>query len=48
MKKKIKERNSAQRKAAQTQNINDWEEYKKIRNCINNTQKQEELGKKKS
>ena len=40
-KERIKKRNRAQRKAAETQNSEDWEIYKKLRNSITSTLKQE-------
>ena len=38
-KQKIKERDKAQEKASVTKNIEDWEEYKRLRNTVNNTLK---------
>ena len=38
-KQKIKERDKAQEKASVTKNTEDWEEYKRLRNTINNTLK---------
>ena len=40
-KKKIRERNEAQKKASETKLANDWDEYKKLRNSINNSLKSE-------
>ena len=40
-KEKIKERDTAQKKAAETQNAEDWESYKHLRNYINNRVKVE-------
>ena len=40
-KKKIKERNEAQKKASETKLTKDWDEYKKLRNSINNSLKSE-------
>ena len=40
-KERIKKRNTAQRIAAETQNIEDWQEYKKLRNSITKTLQQE-------
>ena len=41
MREMIKQRDAAQKKAVETQNNDDWEYYKKIRNSLNNIQKQE-------
>ena len=40
-KKKIKERNEAQKKASETKLTKDWDKYKKLKNSINNSEKSE-------
>ena len=40
-KNKIKARNEAQKKASESKTKSDWDEYKKLRNSLNNTLKSE-------
>ena len=40
-KKKIKKRNAAQKRALDTNDNNDWEQYRRLRNSINNILKSE-------